>query len=161
MIRRATPSDHAALMTLINDVIAQPHITFRAAPKTDAEIEALIAGPAWVAERDSHIAGYAAYGPFRGSDGYRHTAEHSIAIADAAHGTGLGRALMSALEKAAQRDNIRTLVAGISGSNPAGIAFHTAVGFVPAGTLPNVGHKAGEWHDLIFMTKALAPVQSA
>ena len=68
---------------------------------------------------------------------------------------------MSTLEDAARHADIRTLVAGISGSNPAGIAFHTAVGFVPAGTLPNVGHKAGEWHDLIFMTKALAPAQGA
>jgi len=161
MIRRATASDHDAIKTLINDVIAQPHITFRAAPKTDAEMESLIAGPAWVAERDGSVVGYAAYGPFRGSDGYRHTAEHSIAIAGAAHGSGLGRALMSTLEDAARHADIRTLVAGISGSNPAGIAFHTALGFVPAGTLPQVGHKAGAWHDLIFMTKALAPPQSA
>ena len=161
MIRPATDADHSALLALINDVIAQPHITFRTGPKTDAEIAALLAGPVWVAEHQARVVGYAAFGPFRGSDGYRHTAEHSIAIADTAHGLGVGRGLMSVLEGAARRADIHTLVAGISGSNPAGIAFHTALGFAPAGTLPRVGHKAGAWHDLVFMTKSLAPTETA
>lgn len=157
MIRPATQADSQALLAIINGVIAQPHITFRSAPKTVADIDALLTSPVWVAEREGRVLGYASYGPFRGSDGYRHTAEHSIALSDEAHGLGLGRALMTALEAGAKQDGIHTLVAGISGSNAAGIAFHTALGFCPAGTLPRVGHKAGTWHDLVFMTKALAP----
>jgi phosphinothricin acetyltransferase len=157
MIRAGVADDRAAVLDLINTVIAAPHITFRSTPKTDAEMTALMAGPLWVAENAGSVVGYAAYGPFRSSDGYARTAEHSIALSADAQGCGLGRALMQRLEAEAARAGICTLVAGVSGSNPAGIAFHRTMGFAQAGRLPGVGFKAGDWHDLVFMTKSLPP----
>lgn len=157
MIRAGAAGDRAAVLDLINAVIDAPHITFRSAPKTDTEMSTLMDGPLWVAEHAGAVVGYAAYGPFRGSDGYAHTAEHSIALSTSAQGRGLGRALMQRLEAEAARAGIRTLVAGVSGSNPAGIAFHRAIGFAHAGRLPGVGFKAGDWHDLVFLTKPVPP----
>lgn len=158
MIRRATPADAPAITKIMNDVIAQPHITFRTAPKPPKEVAAMIEGPApvWVASEGAIVTGYATYGPFRGSDGYARSLEHSIALRPAARGKGQGRALMAALMEDARTAGCRVMVAGISAANPNAIAFHASLGFENAGLLRNVGHKGGAWHDLVFMTRDLS-----
>ena len=47
------------------------------------------------------------------------------------------------------------LIGVVAGENTAGLAVHTALGFVPRGTLPAVGRKCGRWLDAVFMQKQL------
>jgi phosphinothricin acetyltransferase len=47
------------------------------------------------------------------------------------------------------------MVAGISSGNPAGRAFHAAIGYREVAVLPEVGRKFGRWLDLVMMLKRL------
>jgi phosphinothricin acetyltransferase len=81
--------------------------------------------------------------------------EHTIILAPAAIGRGLGRSLMAAIEAHARGQGVHSMFAGVSGENAAGIAFHAAIGYVPVAVLHQVGFKFGRWMDLHLMQKLL------
>ena len=45
----------------------------------------------------------------------------------------------------------------VTAPNPASEALHTAMGFHLAGASRCVGYKNGQWHDVLWYEKALAP----
>lgn len=156
MIVEATQDDVGAVLTLWNEVIAQTTITFTSAPKTADDIAGLIAKQTvFMARNGAETLGFATYSQFRGGDGYRLTQEHAIYLTDAARGRGLGRDLLLAVENHARAAGNHSLIAGISGENEGGIAFHTAMGFAHVGRVPEVGYKFGRLLDLILMQKHL------
>ncbi len=111
--------------------------------------------PVLVAEIDGHVAGYGSFGDFRAFDGYRHTVEHSVYVAEAFRRRGAARALLVALEARARALGKHAIVAGIEAGNAASVALHRDLGFDVAGTLPQVGRKFDRWLDLLFMVKLL------
>lgn len=158
IIRQAVVADAAAIAGLVNQIVLHTTVTFTTICKTEASIAEDIAlrGAAFqVAERDGRVVGFATYFPFRTGPGYATTQEHSIVLAPEVHGTGAGRALMAALETVARREGVHALIAGVSGENAAGLAFHSALGFVEVGRLPEVGRKFDRWLDLVLMQKVL------
>jgi L-amino acid N-acyltransferase len=162
VIRPATRGDAEALMGLLNHWIEQSTITFNPIPKTLHDIEAMIGDKArsghalLVAEVDGVILGYATYGQFRAGVGYARAMEHSIALAPQNRGSGVGRALLGAIEDHARAGGAHSMMAGISGENAAGQAFHAACGYVHVATIPQVGWKFGRWLDLVLMQKILS-----
>ena len=158
IVRPARAEDAAPLVALWNPWIRDTAITFTTDEKTEAGLAADIAarGPAFVvAEDGGALLGFATFFPFRAGPGYAWTKEHTVILAPEARGRGAGRALMAALEDEAQRQGVHALMAGISAENPAGVAFHAAIGFTEAARLPQVGHKFGRWMDLVLMQKFL------
>lgn len=157
MIRPARPEDAAAIAGIWNTLIRETTHTFTTVEKDPATLAAQIAGgtPWWVAEVGGAVLGHATYGSFRGGPGYARTAEHSVHLAPAAWGKGLGRGLMTALEGHARDAGLHVMVAGVSGGNAPGIAFHTAIGYREAGRMAEVGFKWGRWLDLVLMQKRL------
>lgn len=158
IIRPARPEDAEAVMALVNDVIANTTITFTTELKSLQTVQDDIAsrGRAFlVVEVDGVAAGYASYFPFRGGPGYARTKEHSVALGPQVRGRGAGRALMAELEAEARSEGVHSLIAAVSGENPAGRAFHAAIGFAEIAVLPEVGFKFDRWIDLVLMQKRL------
>ena len=156
IIRPAHAGDAARLAALWNPWIETTAITFSTALKTPEGLATDIAarGDAFlVAEADGALLGFATFFPFRGGPGYARTKEHTVILAPEARGRGAGRALMAALEDEAQRQGVHALMAGISAENPAGVAFHAAIGFHEVARLPQVGRKFDRWMDLVLMQK--------
>lgn len=161
MIRDAVAADAAGVAEIWNWVIRDTVATFNSAEKPVEEVAALIrnrqaAGRCFmVAEDGAGIAGFVTYDQFRGGIGYRLTMEHTIQLAPRAHGKGLGRALMQAMEAHARAAGGHVMVAGVAGENQAGHDFHAALGYELVGTMPEVGHKFGRFMKLLLMQKIL------
>ncbi len=163
LIRPATPADCSAIAGLWNPVIRDSDATFNSQQKTaemlagDLADKAARDHPFLLAVNGSTILGFATYGQFRASNGYCHTMENTIILAPAGRGLGTGRALMQEIEDHARGRGVRSIIAGISHRNRAGIAFHSAIGYVEIARLPQVGFKFDQWYDLVLMQKILSP----
>ena len=156
ILRPATEADIPPILAIWNPLIRQTAVTFTTEEKTPETLAAELTarGEAFiVAETGGRIAGFASFGPFRAGPGYRHTAEHTVILADHARGRGTGRALMTRLESVARGRDIHTLIGAVSGENAGAIAFHEAMGFARVGLLPEAGHKFGRWMDLVLFLK--------
>lgn len=108
------------------------------------------------------LLGFASYGTFRGWPAYKYSVEHSIYVARQCRGQGLGKALLQNIIEAAREQNYHVLIAGIDSQNSISIQLHRRFGFVPAGTIRQVGFKFGRWLDLDFYQLILeTPVHPA
>lgn len=157
IVRPAAPGDAAGIAALVNPVIRDTAITFTTEEKTPRSISRAIrdTGAYFVAGDGPEIAGYACYFQFRGGPGYAHAMEHSITLAPEARGRGIGRGLMHVLETHAKAQGAHVMVAGVSGENAGGIAFHSAIGYREVGRMSEVGRKFDRWLDLVLMQKLL------
>lgn len=158
IIRSGRTRDAEDVAAFWNPMIRDTAVTFNSLEKTPAQIAADIASRGagfQVAEEEGQVIGFATYFPFRSGPGYARTREHTIVLAPRAQGRGLGRALMQALVRAARADGIHVLIAGVSAENPAGVAFHEAIGFSRVATLPQVGRKFDRWMDLVLLQRLL------
>lgn len=160
-IRPATAADAAAICGIWNPIIRDTVITFNPVERDTSEIAELIAarqagpGAFFVAERAGGLLGFASYAQFRGGLGYARCMEHTINLAPEARGQGLGPRLMTALEDHARAARHHVMVAAITGSNKGSVRFHAALGYLHVGTMPQVGWKFGQFHDLVLMQKNL------
>jgi L-amino acid N-acyltransferase len=155
MIRLATAADAPALAALWNPWIADTAITFTTALKTPQDLARMIATRPAVFTTDDG-ASFATYDQFRAGPGYATCMEHTIILAPRAHGQGLGRALMQAVETHAAARGAHQLIGGISAENPAALHFHAALGFHEIARISEAGHKFGRFIDLVLMRKFLS-----
>ena len=161
MIRPAAAADAPALAALLNHWIEHTAVTFNPVPKTEEDILVMIATKAaaghafLVAVEDGQLLGQASYGQFRGGLGYRTCMEHSISLLPGIHGKGLGRALLTAVEDHARDQGAHQMIAGVSGENAEGRAFHERMGYRHIATVPEASFKFGRFMDLVLMQKIL------
>jgi phosphinothricin acetyltransferase len=161
-VRPAAPQDLPALLAIYNHYVVHSPITFDVEPLTLAQRAPWLAQFAatgryrlFVAERDGERVGYAGTHSFRPKQAYETTAETTIYCASAVHGSGVGRALYTALFEALRAEDIRVFVAGITLPNAASIGLHERFGFTPCGTMHAVGRKFGQYWDVGWYEKVM------
>jgi len=155
-ISAATPSDAIPILTFWNPLIENTVITFSSKLKTVSDVTGMIRDQVFiVAKLDGKVLGFATYNQFRNGDGYARTMEHTIILAQQAQSKGIGRALLDTLENHARDNGCHSFIAGISGQNPAAIAFHKAMEYVEVARIPQAGNKFNQWLDLVLMQKIL------
>lgn len=163
MIRQARRADVPQIAGLWNAIIRETVITFNPQEKSDADVWRTVLSrarqghPFLVAVQDGAVLGFATYAQFRAGLGYARSMEHSINLAPAARGLGLGRRLMAAIEDHATARGMRAMVGAVTASNAASLQFHEALGYQVVGRMPQVGWKFGRFHDLVLMQKLLGP----
>ena len=111
----------------------------------------------WSPRTDGEIAGFAYAGAHRERPAYRWTAEASVYLGERHRGRGLGRALYEPLFALLEEQGYRIILAGIAVPNPASVALHTSVGFEEVGVYRRIGWKAGDWRDVMWMSRQLGP----
>ena len=157
IIRPASLTDASKIAEIWNEMITGTLYTFTTALKDTSSIAGLIAQdqPFFVAEVAGDISGFSTYSQFRSGPGYANSMEHSIVVREGFVRQKIGAHLLDAAEKSALLKGHRCMIAGISSVNARARAFHHKQGYAYAGTLKEVGHKDGQWLDLILMQKML------
>jgi phosphinothricin acetyltransferase len=163
-IRDATAADAASIAVLYNALIASTTVAWTESTESVEDRTAWLAGqadrgrPVLLATVDDDVVGFASYGDFRDSakwPGYRFTVEHTVHVAEAHWGSGVGRALMEELIRRAADAGNHVMIGAIDSENAGSVRFHRRLGFQVVGRLPESGYKFGRWLDLVLMQRTL------
>lgn len=159
VIRPMTPEDWTSVEAIYREGIATGHATFEAEPPS---WEAFDAGKLnvgrLVAVDGNRLLGWAALSPVSTRPVYRGVVEHSVYIAAAARGRGVGTALLAALISAADDAGLWTIQSSIFPENTASLALHDRAGFRRVSTreriaLMTYGPAADSWRDTILIER--------
>ena len=113
--------------------------------------------PYLVLEDQGRLLGYTYAHPEREWKAYQWNAELSIYLAPAAVGKGYGRRLYQALLDLLSLQGVRTVYGVVTSPDPASEALQKSLGFRLIGVHKNTGYKAGQWRDVLWFEKSLAP----
>jgi L-amino acid N-acyltransferase YncA len=114
-----------------------------------------------VARDGLHILGWAAASPTSGRACYAGVVEHSLYIAQAARGCGIGSQLLQELIRVTEAHDIWMLQSSIFPENVASMALHTRHGFRVVGQRERIarmayGPFAGQWRDTVLIERRSA-----
>jgi L-amino acid N-acyltransferase YncA len=162
LIRVACLPDIEEIARIYAYYVTNTTVTFETDPPSVEEMKrrfqaVLAAGaPYLVAVEDDRILGYAYAAPFKPRAAYAKTLEHSVYLASAAAGRGIGRRLLEALIVACRERGFTEMIATVAGDdNQASLQLHARCGFVLAGILKNVGFKHDRWLDVTLLQRSL------
>ena len=160
-VRAADDGDLPAIADIYNDAVLNSTATFDTEPATLAESKQWLRDRSHpyavlVAECAGEVVGWAALKAFASKPAYRFTAENTVYVRADMRGKGVGKALLGRLLEAAAENGFRTVIARITGDNPASIQLHRRLGFREVGVEREVGHKFEQWIDVVVMQKMLA-----
>jgi phosphinothricin acetyltransferase len=116
--------------------------------------------PCLVYEEDGETRGYAYAAKFRSRAAYRWDVELSIYLSESIHGRGTGSRLLSALLELLRALGYLTVYACITLPNPKSVSLCEKSGFSSVGVMHGSGFKRGQWHDVLWLEKRLAPLPS-
>lgn len=160
VIRDATSADSGACAEIYAPYVRDTAISFETEPPSADEMARRIADAqerhAWLVAEDDEIVGYAYGHPFAGPAAYRWSCTTSIYVTRDRRGTGVGRALYTALLDRLTDLGYRRAFAGIALPNDASAAIHRAFGFTPVGVYERVGWKHGQWRDVKWFQRTLS-----
>ncbi|MCK6210195.1 GNAT family N-acetyltransferase [Georgenia sp. EYE_87] len=145
--------------------IATGHATFETTTPSWAAFDAgHLADHRFVClDRRGEVLGWAAVSPVSARAVYAGVVEHCVYVAPAAHGRGVGRALLDALVRSTEAAGIWTIQSSVFPENVASLALHRAAGFRQVGVRRRVARMAagpltGRWRDTVLLERRSALV---
>jgi L-amino acid N-acyltransferase YncA len=161
-LRLATHADAASVHGIYAPIVRDSFISFEIDPPTVDEVAKRIAStleryPWIVFEDDGGVAGYAYASSHRERLAYQWSVDVSCYVHERARRRGIASRLYRALFRILERQGFNNAYAGIALPNEASVGMHASVGLAPIGTYERVGFKCGNWHDVMWMGRGLAP----
>jgi L-amino acid N-acyltransferase YncA len=144
-----------AVLAIYREGIADGDATFEADAPSWAEFDAgrLPAHRLVALDDDGGVLGWVAVSPVSERCVYAGVVEHSVYVARAARGRGVGRALLEALIASTERAGIWTIQSGVFPENAASLALHRATGFREVGVRERLGSQHGVWRDVVLLER--------
>jgi L-amino acid N-acyltransferase YncA len=153
-IRRMERADWPAVEAIYAAGIATGDATFEAAPPSWEDFDAgRLPAHRLVAVESGEVLGWAALMPTSSRACYAGVVEHSVYVAEAARGRGVGRALMEALIAGADEAGLWTIQTSIFPENAASVALHERVGFRVVGRRERIARLDGIWRDTLLLER--------
>jgi phosphinothricin acetyltransferase len=109
----------------------------------------------FVAVDGETIVGWAALSPTSKRACYRGVVEHSVYVASAARGKGVGRALVETLVRSADAAGIWTIQTNVFPENAASFALHEKLGFRVVGRRERIARLDDVWRDTLLLERRL------
>ena len=156
-VREMRPEDWPEVETIYRQGIDAGNATFESNPPTWEAFDAgKVRDVRLVAVDEDRVVGWAAASPVSSRPVYRGVIEHSVYVAEAAQGKGVGRELLAAFLAAAEAVGYWTVQSSIFPENEASIALHEKHGFRTIGrreaiALMTYGPYAGRWRDTVLV----------
>jgi len=160
-VRDARADDSEAIARIYNqgieDRVATLETTLRSADERRDWLAARsLRHPVLVAiDRANQVLGWASLNQFNPRPVYDHVADFSVYVAREARGSGVGVALLEALEERARQIGFHKLVLAAFPTNSAGMRLYVRREFQVVGTYHEQAQLDGEWVDVILMEKIL------
>lgn len=158
-VRSMTASDWTSVEAIYREGIVTGNATFEAEPPA---WEAFDAGKLpehrFVAVDRDEVLGWVVVSPTSARPVYRGVVEHSVYVAAAARGRGVGHVLLDALIESTEAARIWTIQSGIFPENTASRTLHARHGFRELGTRERIGLMAfgpwaGQWRDNVLVER--------
>jgi L-amino acid N-acyltransferase YncA len=154
-----TEADWPRVEEIYAEGIATGDATFETAPPSREEFDAgRLRDHRLVATEAGEIVGWAALSPTSPRACYAGVVEHSVYVAEAARGRGVGRALLEALIAEADTAGLWTIQTSIFPENVASVALHERVGFRVVGRRERIAELDGAWRDTLLLERRSPPV---
>lgn len=162
-IEPLTPGDWPAVRAIYADGIATGHATFEAEPPEWPAFDAgrLPAHRLVARAAGGEVLGWAAVSATSSRPVYAGVVEHSVYVAAAGRGRGVGRLLLDELIASTEAAGIWTLQSAVFPENTASLRLHEAAGFRVVGRRERVarmpyGPLAGRWRDTVLLERRSA-----
>ena len=157
-IRPMTVADAPAVLAIYQAGLDGGNASFEhTAPTWAAFDSSKLAPHRFVAtNNDGRVLGWVAISAVSTRAVYAGVVEHSVYVDPAAHGRGIGRALLQTLIGSTETAGIWTIQSGIFPENTASLALHHAAGFRTIGIRERIGrHSAhgNRWRDVVFIER--------
>jgi phosphinothricin acetyltransferase len=151
-IRPMRADDWPVVEAIYAEGIAARSATFETATPSYEEFDAgRLDDHRFVAEVEGVVVGWVAASPVSSRECYAGVVEHSVYVAQAARGRGVGRALVDAFVDSARSGGVWTIQTNVFPENGATLALHERVGFRVVGRRERLAQLDGAWRDTLLL----------
>ncbi|AZS45143.1 L-methionine sulfoximine/L-methionine sulfone acetyltransferase [Microbacterium oleivorans] len=162
-IRAMRGDDWPQVESIYREGIAAGNATFESDPPSwdDFDEGKLHIGRLVAADPTGTVLGWIAASRVSTREVYRGVVEHSVYVADRAHGRGVGTALLSTFMSEAVRAGVWTIQASVFPENTASLTLHERAGFRRIGHRERIAYMthgpwAGTWRDTVLVERRLS-----